>query len=100
MTRHALLALLLAVALGPGCTRHDPLAGTTEAERAWIDRLGRDPAVRIWRTERRDDDTLEVWTRQGDIEVRYLLIPDPNGVDGLRLVRLERGIVLGDDGGP
>lgn len=68
------LALALVVCLVAGCERYDPLLGLNEAEREAVDRIGRDPYVDVWRTERDRDGHLIVWTRQGDGKARYRVV--------------------------
>ena len=63
--------LLLSAA---GCTRYDPLDGLSQTEIDAVDVITRDPAVRLWRTERDRDGHLIVWTRQGSGSARYRVI--------------------------
>lgn len=46
------------------------------AEAGQLERLGRDRGVRIGTVLRRDDGTLEVWTRQGSQQRRYLIVSE------------------------
>jgi len=96
------LACLASLLLLGGCERYDPLAGLNEAELEAVDRLTRDPWVRLWRTERNDAGELVVWTRQGEERIRYRVVPDPEDPEGDWLIRrigdhpvLRRGVSRG-----
>jgi hypothetical protein len=79
------LIMLLSV-LGSCASRPDPVPSAAEAE--MLDRLGRDPAVRIRQLERRSEG-LHITTAQGEETVFYLI---RTGDDGRPLLeRIEEG---------
>ena len=82
------LIVVLALLSVCGCYEaRDPMSGARDDERVVLERITRDPSVRLWRTARRHDGGLDVWTRQGSENVRYAILPDPDQPDELIIVR-------------
>jgi len=89
-----IIAAVALLALSACAEARDPLAGLDEQERQAVDRITRDPAVRLWRSFHRDDGTLVVWTRQGDVSVRYHVGPTTDADGALRISRIPDGMLF------
>jgi hypothetical protein len=88
MTGRLLLSALTLLALA-GCNPRDAeSARTTEDERRLIERLQRDPFIRVVDRKRTDDGYLVVTTQQGATHVRYLLAPDTPASKELKIRRI------------
>lgn len=82
----AFVLVALAV-LATSCERYNPRHGLNAQELEAVDRITRDPWVRLWRTLRDTNGTLEVWTRQGEERIRYRVMPDPQDDEAAWLIR-------------
>jgi hypothetical protein len=88
MTGRLLLAALTVLTLA-GCNPRDTeSARTTEEERKLIERIERDPFIRVIDRRRNDDGYLVVTTQQGATRVRYLLAPDTPASKELKIRRI------------
>jgi hypothetical protein len=94
MTGRLLLAALTLLAL-VGCNPRDAeSARTTEEERKLIERIQRDPFIRVVDQKRNDDGYLVVTTKQGATRVRYLLAPDTPASKELKIRRIVEDFAL------
>jgi hypothetical protein len=78
----ALLACLLC------CTACQERTATSAEEQHLLERLTRDPNVRVTAIDRNDDRHLVVTTRQGDVISTYIFKPDVPGEKRLNIHRL------------
>ena len=96
--RLAVPVLFLALC-GTACApRTDPT--TSAEERVLLDQVLRDPYVVVVRMRRNDDQYLELTTRQGEVEVGYVLAPAIDGGRELTIRRLDNDLLLPAKSGP
>lgn len=83
------VVIVIAAMASAACDPRDPeSARLSDEERALIERIERDPFVRVIDRQRRDDGYLVVTTQQGDTRARYLLAPDSPASKVLKIRRM------------